>query len=120
MKIFGKVVGIQGETITLEVDDASAIRRILTLSDGSQPTLEVNIRDEREISPEQRKFIYALIRDIALWSGHFPDEIKNYAKFETAELFCRKIGWRFFLAQKEPPNFRFYRWSIEHKRPIPI
>jgi hypothetical protein len=51
---------------------------------------------------------------------HATNLLKNYAKFETAELFCRKIGWRFFLAQKEPPNFRFYRWSIEHKRPIPI
>lgn len=120
MKIFGKVVGIKGETITLEVDDTSAIRRIITLSDGAQPTLEVNIRDEREISPEQRKFVYALIRDIANWSGHFPDEIKNYAKFEFEEITELEISLS-DCSREEATEFINYllKFVITNKVPLP-
>lgn len=49
---------------------------------------------------------------------HATNLLKNYGKFETTEMFCRKIGWKFFLAQKEEHLFRFYRWDIKSRRPI--
>jgi len=51
---------------------------------------------------------------------HTTNYLKNLAKFETVELFCRKIGWKFFLVQKEGHGFRFYRWDIQNKKVIPV
>lgn len=43
---------------------------------------EVRIDDGRTISSEQRKMIYATIRDIAVWTGHANEELKDYFKAE--------------------------------------
>lgn len=40
------------------------------------------LADGREISPEQRKHIYATLNDIALWSGFVGDEVKAVMKYE--------------------------------------
>lgn len=46
--------------------------------------VELRLSDGREISASQRKKTYAIIRDIAAWSGHEPEELKQYFKF----MFC--------------------------------
>jgi hypothetical protein len=51
---------------------------------------------------------------------HTTNLLKNYSKFETVELFCQKIGWRFFLVQKEEKGFKFYSWNIKDKRVVLI
>ena len=51
---------------------------------------------------------------------HTTNYLKNLAKFETVEIFCRKVGWKFFLTQKEENGFKFYRWDIKDKRPVSI
>lgn len=43
---------------------------------------EVRLDDGRTISADQRKKIYATFRDISVWSGHEPDEIKALMKYE--------------------------------------
>lgn len=43
---------------------------------------EMYIADNREISPEQRKKIYATIRDIANYTGYLPEECKEHLKYE--------------------------------------
>ena len=43
---------------------------------------EIRLDDGRRISADQRKKIYALFRDISLWSGHEPDEVKALLKYE--------------------------------------
>lgn len=40
------------------------------------------LTDGREISPEQRKHIYATLRDIGLWTGFAGEEIKAVMKYE--------------------------------------
>lgn len=40
------------------------------------------LTDGREISPEQRKHIYATLKDIGLWSGFVGEEIKAVMKYE--------------------------------------
>lgn len=40
------------------------------------------LTDGREISPEQRKHIYATLKDIGLWSGFVGEEIKSVMKYE--------------------------------------
>ena len=43
---------------------------------------EMRIDDGRRISSEQRKKIYALIRDIADHTGHHPEYLKEHMKYE--------------------------------------
>lgn len=43
--------------------------------------VEITMLDSRPLSDKQRKSCYAMIREIALWSGYEPDEIKDMFKF---------------------------------------
>lgn len=43
---------------------------------------DIFLRDGRTISREQQKKAYALMRDISLWSGYLPDEVKELAKYD--------------------------------------
>lgn len=48
------------------------------LMDTQHPmTVELRINDGRTISDQQRKKIFSIIRDIALWSGHEPEYIRQ-------------------------------------------
>lgn len=53
---------------------------------------DVYLCDGRKISSEQRKKIYATFKDIALWTGYVPDEIKAILKYE----FIAKKGCKYF------------------------
>lgn len=45
-------------------------------------TIEIRLTDGREISAEQRKKIFAIVRDIAVWSGHEPEYIRAFTEFD--------------------------------------
>lgn len=94
MKLFGKVTKISGKEITLSLDDESELRRILTLSDGVQPLVEVNISDQREIQPEQRNMAYAMLREI---DNHFGYPF-GWAKAKTKFEFEYETGIEFSLS----------------------
>ena len=51
---------------------------------------------------------------------HTTNYLKNLAKFDTVEVFCQKIHWKFFIAQREGQGFRFYHWDTTKKIPILI
>lgn len=53
---------------------------------------EVRIDDGRTISGEQRKKIYATLRDIATWNGDTPEYLKEYFKAE----YIAEIGEPYF------------------------
>ena len=53
---------------------------------------DIILRDGRTISRDQQKKAYALMRDISLWSGHTPDEIKELAKYD----YLAKFGGEMF------------------------
>ena len=74
----GKISGWDGYTMTVEVpfDDVHVWEQ-------KQPTeCEIILIDSRTISADQRKKCYALFRDIHLYSGHAPDEVKEYMKYD--------------------------------------
>lgn len=48
--------------------------------------VELRFWDGRQISPIQRRKIYALIRDISEWSGHEPEYLKSFFKFNFCSL----------------------------------
>lgn len=51
------------------------------ITDKKARSGELRIDDGRHISSEQRKKIYATIRDISDWSGYVPEEQKEWLKF---------------------------------------
>lgn len=53
---------------------------------------EIRLDDGRHISVDQRKKIYATMRDISLYTGHTPDEVKTLMKYD----FISKSGHDYF------------------------
>lgn len=72
----GKVVGYQDHKLLITAplaDDWEVIKKEIK-------DCEVRLRDGREISAEQRKKIYATLRDIADYTGHETEELKDHFK----------------------------------------
>lgn len=83
MRLFAKLNSIKGNHVDLELEDELPIHKLEKYSDGKQPTIEINVADGRIISPDQRKKIYALLRDISNWSGYTVEkEIPQVMKWQ--------------------------------------
>ena len=78
MIVTANIVGYDGEV--LRVKPIEVIDRELLQKQVDK--IEIRLNDGREISAEQRKKIFALIRDIADWSGDEPERIRKYTEFE--------------------------------------
>ena len=77
MRVIGKILSAENDVITIQVcADAQS-----WCIDHNAKTVEVRIDDGRTITADQRRKIYATMRDIALWSGDMPDAIKIYFKW---------------------------------------
>ena len=61
-------------------DEESANQFLSTFQLFKQTLVEIQVRDDREISSKQRRFIYALFNDIAKWSGDAPEYVKQWFK----------------------------------------
>lgn len=83
-----KIIGYDGKKLILLPEEP--IDRTLLQKNADMAV--VQICDGREISPLQRQKIYACIRDVASWSGHAPEELKEYLKFD----FCKRDGQDIF------------------------
>lgn len=44
--------------------------------------VEITMLDSRPLSDRQRKSCYAMLREIAEWSGHEPDDVKDIMKYK--------------------------------------
>lgn len=53
---------------------------------------EIRINDPRGITADQRKKIFATIRDIALYTGDIPEQMKEFLKFD----YCGEVGEEYF------------------------
>lgn len=61
-------------------DEEIANKFLSTFQLFNQTLVEIQVRDDREISAKQRRFIYAMFNDIAKWSGDAPEYIKQWFK----------------------------------------
>ena len=61
-------------------DEESANQFLSTFQLFKQTLVEIQVRDDREISAKQWRFIYAMFNDIAKWSGDAPEYIKQLFK----------------------------------------
>lgn len=73
-----KIVGYDGETLLIK--PLIPIDREMLQKQVEE--IEIRLLDGREISAEQRRKIFAIVRDIAAWSGHEPELIRQYTEFE--------------------------------------
>ena len=68
--MFAKIISLQGNQVTLQLDDELNMDQLQRFANGKQPTAELLIQDERLISPDQRKKIFALIHDVSQFTGY--------------------------------------------------
>ncbi len=77
MRVQGKIIDVVNDKITIQVcADAQT-----WVWDHNARKVEVRIDDGRRITNDQRKKIYATMRDIADWMGDMPDFVKAFFKF---------------------------------------
>lgn len=81
---------LQGEGKKLVVLPERDISRYLAQKRPS--VVEIRLSDGRSISAEQRKKIFAIIRDIAIWSGDDPESIRQLLTWD----FCGRSGREWF------------------------
>lgn len=79
--LFAKIVSLQKDRVTLQLDDEINIEQLKRFTDGNQPTAELLIQDKRLISPDQRKKIFALLADISKHTGYSKIETEAEMKF---------------------------------------
>lgn len=77
MRVAGKILSAKNDVITIQVC-ADAQNWCI---EHNAKTVEVRIDDGRSITNDQRRKIYATMRDIAEWSGDMPDSIKAFFKW---------------------------------------
>ena len=85
--MFGKLIGIQGNVLKIIPDEDLDIAKVNRLANGKQPTVELKIADNRKISPEQRKKIFALINDLCSYTGDVPEYWESVFKYQVRETF---------------------------------
>lgn len=73
-----KIVGYDGEVLL--VKPLVAIDRELLQKQVEE--IEIRLTDGREISGEQRRKVFALVRDISDWCGEEPEYIRKFTTFE--------------------------------------
>lgn len=88
MIVTGKILKYDGVKLTV-LPDEEISREMLQKQIGS---VEIRLNDGRTISADQRKKIFAIIRDISLWSGHDPEFLRQYFTWD----FCLKSGSDWF------------------------
>ena len=83
----GKIIHYDNNQILIAPDEKIG-REILK---KNIENIEIRLNDGRTISSDQRKKIFALIRDIAIWSGHEPEYLRQLL---TWDFVCKKdIEW---------------------------
>jgi hypothetical protein len=77
MRVRGKILSVDNDVITVRVCADAQTWCI----DHNAKTVEVRLDDGRTITADQRRKIYATMRDIAEWCGDMPEAIKAYFKW---------------------------------------
>lgn len=88
MRSKAKICGYDGKRIQIElpydIEQLISYRKI--------KELEIIFDDGRTITPEQRKKAYATLRDIADYTGHFPEYLKEWFKY----MYISVMGGEYF------------------------
>lgn len=99
--VTARILQSNGNRLILEADEPIA-REIIQKNIS---TVEVRLDDGRTISAVQRKKIFAIVRDIALWSGHEPEEIRYFLEWDFISR--KNIEW-FSLSDVDMTTARLF------------
>ena len=88
MILTGKIARYDGIKLTI-IPDEEISREIIQKQTGC---VEIRLDDGRIISAQQRKKIFATIRDISFWNGDEPEYVRTYFTWD----FCSKSGIDWF------------------------
>lgn len=88
MIVTAKIIGYDGKNMVV-IPDASIDRELIQKQINR---VEIRLNDGRTITAEQRKKAYATIRDISDYSGHAPEFLKEWFKYE----YIIKTGGEYF------------------------
>lgn len=88
MIVTAKIIGYDGKNMVV-IPDASIDRELIQKQISR---VEIRLNDGRTITAEQRKKAYATIRDISDYSGHAPEFLKEWFKYE----YIIKTGGKYF------------------------
>jgi len=106
MRYVGNLKELNGKRIiTFEVDEDVDIGELQRFSDTTVITAEILFSDNRSISAEQRKKIFAIFADIAKWSGFFPREIEDLMKYR---FLSQQGGEWFSMANTDKTTARLF------------
>ena len=78
MIVTAKIIGYDGKNMVV-IPDASIDKELIQKQINR---VEIRLNDGRTITAEQRKKAYATIRDISDYSGHAPEFLKEWFKYE--------------------------------------
>lgn len=88
MIVTAKIIGYDGKNMVV-IPDASIDKGLIQKQINR---VEIRLNDGRTITAEQRKKAYATIRDISDYSGHAPEFLKEWFKYE----YIIKTGGKYF------------------------
>jgi hypothetical protein len=96
MNYGAQILGIKeneaGTYLKVLVPEESIQAQILKFRNGNAIDSEIRINDGRIITADQRKKIYATIKDICEYTGDVPEYLKEFLKFE----YCAESGEDYF------------------------
>ncbi len=78
MLITGKILDYDGQKIVIKPNED--INRILLQKNIS--SVEIRLVDGRQLTAIQRNKIFAILKDISLWSGHDPEYLRMYLTWD--------------------------------------
>lgn len=82
--VTAKILNYDGEKLILEpreLIDRELIEKEISIC-------EVRLDDGRRLSAEQRRKIFAIIREISLWCGHEPEYIRSFLTWDFCCKYC--------------------------------
>lgn len=118
--ITAKVIGYDGHNLVV-VPSEPLDRELLRKQVGE---IGIRLNDGRTITADQRKKIFAIIRDIAIWSGHEPEYIRGLL---TWDFMTNWDGEVFSLSDVDMTTARYFlnylinfcfQYKVPTKKPL--
>ncbi len=92
MNYFSQITGIRetekGTDLMLHIPGEMVQREIVKYRKGSSINAEIKIDDGRTITSDQRKKIFATIKDIAVYTGDHPEDLRAFLLYD----YCIETG----------------------------
>lgn len=79
LSYLAKITSVDGEKVTLQLKESLNIERLKTIFDGydGERQAEIFIKDPRGFTAEQRRFTFALMQDIYIYTGEPLESLKD-------------------------------------------